>query len=318
MTDVLSRIHLAGAIFLRAEYTAPWACESPSAAELLRLLRSQARRLVLFDIIGKGVAGFGCRAASTSKPARAMSWCSRMRIDTRWESPQSIRQSQSRHSCPATLGQVAIRHGGGGGRTSVVCGYLHCDAPISVPVVNALPPVFTVRPPSGPAVDWGQPSHRVALEGLVPPSAHAGLALRLPELLFLEVLRLYVQADLPNSAAGLRRCTTQFRAGYNRDAPRTVSGSDTGRAGSPISVLALDAHRAVQPVVASPISTLAEWRLQLAAELLQETTLGVAGGGASGGLRSQKGVFEPSTGDGQATSSVASSAALGPLIPSAG
>ena len=54
MNDVLSRIHLAGAVFLRAEYTAPWACESPSANELIGLLRSQAKRLVLFHIIAEG------------------------------------------------------------------------------------------------------------------------------------------------------------------------------------------------------------------------------------------------------------------------
>ena len=38
-----------------------------------------------------------------------------------------------------------IRYGGGGGRTSVVCGYLHCDDPTAFSALvgvakNALPP----------------------------------------------------------------------------------------------------------------------------------------------------------------------------------
>src|SRR5687768_6876305 len=54
LADVFSRIRLSGAIFLRAEYTAPWAYESPSSGDLIGLLAPQARRLVLFHLVAEG------------------------------------------------------------------------------------------------------------------------------------------------------------------------------------------------------------------------------------------------------------------------
>ena len=40
-----------------------------------------------------------------------------------------------------------IRHGQGGTRTDVVCGYLSSDDPLFDPALRALPPVFVVQPP---------------------------------------------------------------------------------------------------------------------------------------------------------------------------
>ena len=54
VADVLSRIRLAGAIFLRAEYTSPWAYESPSSGDLIGLLAPGARRLILFHLVAEG------------------------------------------------------------------------------------------------------------------------------------------------------------------------------------------------------------------------------------------------------------------------
>src|SRR5688500_12511181 len=52
--DVLTAVRLNGAIFLRAEYTAPWAYTSPPSAVLTRILRPSAKRLILFHIIAEG------------------------------------------------------------------------------------------------------------------------------------------------------------------------------------------------------------------------------------------------------------------------
>ena len=54
LADVFSRVRLAGAIFLRAEYTAPWAYASPSSGDLIGLLAPEARRLVLFHLVAEG------------------------------------------------------------------------------------------------------------------------------------------------------------------------------------------------------------------------------------------------------------------------
>src|SRR5262245_55052584 len=54
VTDVLSMLRLAGAIFLRAEFTAPWAYESPAPDELASVLETDSERLILFHIIAEG------------------------------------------------------------------------------------------------------------------------------------------------------------------------------------------------------------------------------------------------------------------------
>src|SRR5947207_3634009 len=54
LAEVLSMVRLTGAIFLRAEFTAPWAYESPPSSELALVLGPQAKRLILFHIIAEG------------------------------------------------------------------------------------------------------------------------------------------------------------------------------------------------------------------------------------------------------------------------
>jgi hypothetical protein len=43
-----------------------------------------------------------------------------------------------------------IRHGADGELTDVVCGYLHSRDPLFDPGLRVFPPVFVVRPPTGP------------------------------------------------------------------------------------------------------------------------------------------------------------------------
>src|ERR671932_297261 len=54
LNDVLGMVRLAGALFLRAEYTAPWALESPPSQDLVQMLQPRARRLILFHIVADG------------------------------------------------------------------------------------------------------------------------------------------------------------------------------------------------------------------------------------------------------------------------
>ena len=89
----------------------------------------------------------------------------------------------------------SIAHGGGGKKTSVVCGYLHCDDPLFDPVVGALPRLFKVSP-KGRAATWVAASVQYAMiaarGGVGNSGGSRAAAVHLPELLFREVLRLYV------------------------------------------------------------------------------------------------------------------------------
>ncbi len=56
-----------------------------------------------------------------------------------------------------------IDYGGDGESTMVVCGYLRGDAVLFDPVLRALPSLFVVHPPPGPATTWVNASVEYAL-----------------------------------------------------------------------------------------------------------------------------------------------------------
>jgi AraC-like DNA-binding protein len=280
VADVLATIRLAGAIFLRAEYTAPWAYESPPSDILTRLLQPEANRLILFHIIAEGSCEIrvqGGEFVTASAGVVVLPYGEQHVMGSAEQVP------------PVPIGSLlptppwqefpVIRYGGGGAKTSVVCGYLHCADPIFDPVVRALPPLFSVRPPTGPAAEWVAASIQYALDissGRQPRSSP--VAVRLPELLFLEVLRLYVEGAPPQLGSWLaalhdpvvgpalvalhaepaRKWTAEelaWQAACSRSTLNERFGRLLGRA---------------------PMQYLSDWRLHLAAGLLRDTTLAVA------------------------------------------
>jgi AraC-like DNA-binding protein len=280
LEDVLASVRLSGAIFLRGEYTAPWAYESPPSNELEPIFGPAARRLILFHIIADGqcwirtmgneyleleagdvvVMPYGDQHAMGSpEPATPVSIMSIM-PPTPW-GPFS-----------------AIQHGGGGPRTTVVCGYLYCQDPIFHPVVRALPSLFSVKP-RGAAAAWVEASLAYALNAARGDHArNSRVSVRLPELVFLEVLRLYVQQAPPGTSGWLAalqdpvvgRALVELHANA---AYKWTADDLAVRAACSRSTLN---ERFVKLVGRPPMQYLTEWRLQLAAGLLRETSLGVA------------------------------------------
>ena len=115
-----------------------------------------------------------------------------------------------------------------------------------------------------------------------------GLALRLPELLFLEVLRLYVQSGPPQLVGWLAALhdpiAGQALTELHSDPSRSWTLDELARR-SACSRSTLT-ERFSRLVGRAPMQYLADWRLQLAAELLKETTLGVSVVAYRGGYES--------------------------------
>src|SRR5262245_652287 len=189
--QVLDLVRLSGAIFFRADYHAPWSYVSPPAMELAGALPHPDGRLVMFRIIAEG----RCWASIDGGPRRELSagdvvvmpygdanvWGSAEEAD-----PVSI---TTLLPPPPWLTMPRIDYGGDGATTRVVCGYLWGDAVLFDPVLRALPSMFVVRPPEGPAAAWVDASIEYALrvsngDGRAGSWTHH----RLPELVFTEVL----------------------------------------------------------------------------------------------------------------------------------
>ena len=279
LDDALSRIRLDGAIFFRAEFTEAWAYESPPA-EVILLLRPGAERLIMFHIVARGrcwvTLDDGERYWADEGDVIVLPYGDQHRVGGTKDAavvPITSLMEPLPWAAPPVL-----RHGAGGDRTDIVCGYLHSEDPLFDPRLHALPRVFVVRPPDGPLARWVASSIDYALAVTSPTANPRPAATRLPELLAIEVMRLYI-ASAPAGRHGwiaalrdpvLAPALAELHAAPER---KWTVGDLAARVA--VSRSLLDARfRAV--LGRSPIRYLAEWRMRVADELLASTELGVA------------------------------------------
>ncbi len=275
LRSALEQVRLDGAIFFRSELTEPWAFES-TPLDLASALRPGAERLTLFHI----VTGGSCWVTGDDAVRH------RARIGDVIVLPYGDRHVIG-GDLPATCVPVvslldplpwddlpAMRHGGGGTRTDLVCGYLISDDPLFDPALRVFPPVFVVRLPGGASAQWVQASIQYAMEESAPSNrSPSAVAMRLPELVLIEVLHTYL-ATAPAVDTGwiaalrdpvLAPALAQIHAAPEQrwTVPRLAAGAAVSRS------LLDDRFR--QVLGRSPIRYLAEWRMHLAEQLLATT-----------------------------------------------
>ena len=279
--QVLDLVRLTGAIFFRSNFRSPWAYRSPPAVELAGALPPSAGSLVMFHIVAAGRCWVslddGARLEVSAGDvvvmpyADANSWGSFEPAD-----PVSI---MALLPPPPWLEFPNLRYGGEGDETFVVCGYLHGDAVLFDPVLRALPPLFVVRPPDGPAAAWVRASVEYALAASEATPVGAAADNRLPELLFSEVLRLYLEQDgdaqLTGWLAALRDpIVGPALALLHTNPAHDWSIAELARAVPTSRTVLL--QRFGELLGQPPIRYLTTWRLSLASGLLLTTALSVA------------------------------------------
>jgi AraC-like DNA-binding protein len=163
-------------------------------------------------------------------------------------------------------------------QTDVVCGYLHSTHPLFDPSMRALPPLFVVRVPQGPAAGWVQASITYALEETAPSNRSTSvLSTRLPELVLIEVLRAHL-STAPSAQRGWLSALRDpvlapaLRLLHRAPEHRWTVAELASRAAASRSVL--DGHFR-QLLGRSPIRYLTEWRMHLAEQFLATTDLTV-------------------------------------------
>ena len=279
LEDALGRLRLEGAIFFRSEFSEAWGYQSLST-EVAPLLRPGADRLIVFHIVAQGTC-----------------WVSLVDGERHWagEGDVIVLPYGDQHRIggvqPATCVPIdtlldplpwdhlpVLRYGGGGDRTDIICGYLYSEDPLFQPELRAFPSVFVVRPPPGPAARWVRSSIEYALEAseATPPAKPPST--RLPELLFVEMLRLHL-ASAPAAQNGwiaaLRDPVLSPALAALHAAPdRKWTVTELARSAA-VSRSLLDA-RFREVLGRSPIRYLTEWRMHIAGELLASTDDGVA------------------------------------------
>ena len=182
LRSALEQLRLEGAIFFRSEWTDAFAFESVPNT-VAGALHPGADRLIVFHIVAQG----SCWVAGDdgerhwAGPGDVIVIPYGDRHDIGGETPADRVSVLNLMDTPPWSELPVIRHGGGGERTDIVCGYLHSTDPLFDPAMRVFPSAFVVRVPPGPASGWIQASIAYALEGGPPTNASTSvIATRLP------------------------------------------------------------------------------------------------------------------------------------------
>jgi transcriptional regulator GlxA family with amidase domain len=172
-----------------------------------------------------------------------------------------------------------IRHGGGGERTRIVCGFLGCDRFEGHPLASALPPILRFDTHQGNAGAWIRSSLEYAANEIAARRAGSEAVLaKMSELLFVEALRRYVEelpADNTGWLSGLKdpyvsRALSLLHGRVGREWTVDNLGREVGLSRSAL------ADRFTRLIGDPPMRYLARWRIQLAAHELRNSNVPLA------------------------------------------
>src|SRR5215510_7885232 len=293
LSDVLRVVRLSGAVFFTADFSAPWAVESPIPDMLASAVMPEAECVVLFHILVDGECEVECHGHPLTTMAsgdvivfpRGDQHTMRSHGSGQ-PTPLASIFSPGKHDEPPQLSY------GGGGRTSrFVCGYLNCDQRFS-PLVEALPTMMVVRSrdeysaieavdacgvrptvvPQGSSTWLGTTLKFTVNEARSARPGNVAMLGRLTELMFVEILREYMQR-LPGNQSGWFAAVNDPHVGkalrlLHANPVRDWTVDELAReVALSRSVLA---ERFVELVGEAPMRYLANWRMQLAKQMMRE------------------------------------------------
>jgi AraC-like DNA-binding protein len=300
LSDVLQVVRLSGAVFFVAEFSSPWAIESPPSKSLASFIMPRAECFTLFHVLAEGNCWVKVKGEPTLRMAAGDVLVLPHGDEHLMGSDLALKPTPMRVLIPQIPwpGMPPVVHGSGGEVARFVCGYLHCDQRFN-PLFSALPKLLCVR-----SRDGGVQLEPVGAD-IKPPGKslpfHAGIWLnttlyylikeaqaqspsnqlmlsRLTELMFVEVLRHYMQGLAPDEKgwlAGLKdphvnRAITLMHAQPTRAWTVDELARDAGVSRSAL------AGRFTDLIGESPMRYLAGWRMHLARQLLCESHLSLA------------------------------------------
>lgn len=295
LSDVLRVVRLSGAVFFTADFSSPWALDSPNPELLASIVLPDAECVALFHILTEGECYVFCKTHPAVKldagdviifpHGEPHTMCSHPGMRTTATPMDAVFSQRSPDATP----QVAF--GGGGRKSRFICGYLNCDQRFN-PLVGALPTMLVVRSSndyaSVDAIDhngtrpaqvpqgsgnWLSTTLKFTInEARTARPGNAAMLSRLTELMFVEIVRQYMQQLQPGERgwlAGLNDLTVgrALRLMHANPAHNWTVSELAREAASSRSALA---DRFTELIGESPMRYLAGWRVQLAKQLLRD------------------------------------------------
>jgi AraC-like DNA-binding protein len=283
LSDVLRVAHLTGGVFLHADFFAPWCMSARVSPEHCSPALGPASHLILYHYIVEGdlhirVEGEDGEGLTIGAGEVVLLPRNDLHLMGSDLSLPPVAGSDIIHP-PKDGGLSSIHHGGAGGRTRMICGFLGCASADGNPVLSTLPPLLKLNVEQGGAAEWIRSTFQYAAEEISAgrPGSETVLA-KLSELLFVEAVRRYAEA-LPEGQtgwlAGLREpYVARALALLHRDITRRWTVDDLGReVGLSRSALA---DRFIRLIGVPPMHYLANWRMQVAIQKLRNTSASLA------------------------------------------
>ena len=264
LSDILKSVHLEGAVYLNAEFSAPWCVQGECGIPKVKERMAAAEHVMFFHFLTEGA----CKARLAGSNEIVSLVAGDLLLF-----PQDDRHFLGSDPQIAPMGVggmvsaedmasgefVQIRHGGGGPVTRFVCGYLACNRSLSRPLFEALPRMLRIPVGDGPASSLLRELLRTAVrETLAERPGTESMLSKLSELLFVEAMRRYVDsltARGSRMAVGRARSARGPRA--RADARRSLARMDGRRARARSRAVALRAGGALHHVdrrAADPVS----------------------------------------------------------------
>jgi len=277
LSDVLKSVRLDGAVYLNAEFTAPWCIRGELGLASVRKRLEGAEHVAFFHFLTEGeckVRLSGSRQALAAKAGDLVLFPQEgkhlMGTDLQLEPMEGDATVEALAGAEPEVFQM--RHGGGGVPTRFVCGYLALSRSVFRPLFEALPPVLCIPLGDGPAAEWLRELFRAGVrESAAQRPGGASTLARLAELLFVEALRRYMDQLPPEGKgwlAGVRDAHIGRALALLHGAPGKPWTVDDLAHEVALSRSAL-AERFTALVGEPPMQYLTRWRLALAAQMLR-------------------------------------------------
>jgi AraC-like DNA-binding protein len=284
LSDVLRAVRLTGAVYFEVHARAPWTAETPQMSSICADVMPAFEHVIAFHIVLDGQ----CWAQLTEDADSAV----RMEagdviifvggdghvMGTERGKRADVDFSLYRRLKDRPLPFVLSDSGGDGEAAHLACGYLGCDARPFNPLLHALPRMLLVHGKET-GLNLTHDLIRAALQESERPRAGGETILsKLSELMFLQAVRQHIDglpAESTGWLSGLRDRHVGMALGlmHGRPSARWTIDALARRIGLSRSVFA---ERFTQLVGAPPMQYLGNWRLQLAAQLLERGGMSVA------------------------------------------
>ena len=275
LSDLLRTVRLTGATFFDIEGHEPWAVCSPAPSSILPKILPGADHLISYHVVTAG----RCFARIVGQEAIALE-AGEVVVFTRSD-PHIMSSNPALRADPPTADVLDIATAGrmpfyincaGDGAMSarLVCGYLACDAQPFNPLLEALPPVIKAGDAKGDGGWLGQFIKLAVTEVAEKRAGSETMLTKLSELMFVDVLRRYVESLPPQHTgwlAGLRDPHLARALALIHDRPAHNWTVEALAKDCALSRTVL-AERFTRLVGMPPMHYLAKWRMQIASELL--------------------------------------------------